>query len=179
MDEKPRLDGDAVPLPPSVPVTNSGAMKLPVFWPGTAEVWFTQVDAQFAIKTVTVSKTIQSDKTVPQVELPFQPTGFSDLLSEPVPETAPEQCSFSLLFLQDILSDQEFLVDSGASASMFPEPKSDSSNGVCLLTADGFPMVCRGTKIIPLCFSCRRDSKFTTGHSSICSPPGCRFSGTL
>ena len=91
MDEKPRLDGDAVPLPPSVPVTNSGAMKLPVFWPGTAEVWFTQVDAQFAIKTVTVSKTIQSDKTVPQVELPFQPTGFSDLLSEPVPETVPEQ----------------------------------------------------------------------------------------
>ena len=32
-------------------------MKLPVFWPEVAEVWFAQADAQFAIRTVTVSKT--------------------------------------------------------------------------------------------------------------------------
>ena len=32
-------------------------MKLPVFWPDTAEVWFAQADAQFAIRNVTVSKT--------------------------------------------------------------------------------------------------------------------------
>ena len=32
-------------------------MKLPVFWPDTAEVWFAQVDAQFAIRNVTISKT--------------------------------------------------------------------------------------------------------------------------
>ena len=33
------------------------ALKLPVFWPEAAEVWFVQADAQFAIKSITVSKT--------------------------------------------------------------------------------------------------------------------------
>ena len=28
-----------------------------MFWPEAAEVWFAQADAQFAIKTITVSKT--------------------------------------------------------------------------------------------------------------------------
>ena len=32
-------------------------MKLPVFWPDAAEVWFAQADAQFALRNVTVSKT--------------------------------------------------------------------------------------------------------------------------
>ena len=32
-------------------------MKLPVFWPDAAEVWFAQADAQFAIRHVTSSKT--------------------------------------------------------------------------------------------------------------------------
>ena len=32
-------------------------MKLPVFWPDTAKVWFAQADSQFAIRKVTVSKT--------------------------------------------------------------------------------------------------------------------------
>ena len=32
-------------------------MKLPVFWPDVAEVWFAQADAQFAIRNMTVSKT--------------------------------------------------------------------------------------------------------------------------
>ena len=36
--------------PPSVPaVTASIALKLPVFWPEAAEVWFAQADVQFAI----------------------------------------------------------------------------------------------------------------------------------
>ena len=42
---------------------------------------------------------------------------------------APAQdkfCSPSLLFLQDILSGPEFLVDSGASVSVFPRPSSSS-----------------------------------------------------
>ena len=85
---------------------------------------------------------------VRQVELPFQPAGFFDALPEPEPE--PEMCSYSLLFLKDIFSDREFLVDSGASVSVFPGPKSTSSDGVRLLTADGSPMICSGTKIIPL-----------------------------
>ena len=32
-------------------------MKLPVFWPDAAEVWFAQANAQFTIKAITVSKT--------------------------------------------------------------------------------------------------------------------------
>ena len=78
----------------------------------------------------------------------------------PVPE--PELCSFSLLFLRDILSDREFLVDSGASVSVLPGPRSDSSDGVRLLTADGSPMVCSGTKIIPLQFYYSAGSKVYT-----------------
>ena len=42
--------------PPSVVAANV-ALKLPVFWPGAAEVWFAQADAQFAIKAISVSKT--------------------------------------------------------------------------------------------------------------------------
>ena len=32
-------------------------MKLPVFWPDAAEVWFAQVDTQFGTRNITVSKT--------------------------------------------------------------------------------------------------------------------------
>ena len=44
-------------LPPTVPVANNVAMKLPAFWPDAAEVWFTQADAQFVIKAMNVSNT--------------------------------------------------------------------------------------------------------------------------
>ena len=43
------------PSSPS-PVVNV-SMKLPVFWPDEAKVWFAQADTQFAIHNVTVSKT--------------------------------------------------------------------------------------------------------------------------
>ena len=44
--------------PPSVPaVAANVALKLSVFWSEAAEVWFAQADAQFAIRSVTVSKT--------------------------------------------------------------------------------------------------------------------------
>ena len=95
---------------------------------------------------------------VRQVELPFQPAGFFDAVL--VPE--PEMFSYSLLFLKDILSDREFLVDSGASVSLFRGPKSMSSDRVRLLTADGSPMIWSGTKIIPLQFSCGSESKVYT-----------------
>ena len=49
-------DADLLP-PPSVPVASNVALKLPVFLPKAAEVWFAQTDAQFAIKSITVSKT--------------------------------------------------------------------------------------------------------------------------
>ena len=61
VDETPELLGDSnadLLPPPSVPtVAASIALKLPVFWPKAAEVWFAQADAQFAIKSIAVSKT--------------------------------------------------------------------------------------------------------------------------
>ena len=61
-----------------------------------------------------------------QVEFPIQPEEF---------------CSSSLNFLKDILSDREFLVGSRASVSMFPGPRALSDDEVCLLMANGLPMV--------------------------------------
>ena len=60
VDENPELDGAADILPPpspSVPVAANVALKLPIFWPDAAEVCFAQADSQFAIRSVTVSKT--------------------------------------------------------------------------------------------------------------------------
>ena len=42
---------------------------------------------------------------------------------------------------------------------MFLGPRSSSDNGVCLLTADGSLLVCSGTRLIPLRFSCGSGSK--------------------
>ena len=45
-------------IPPSVPdLAANVALKLPTFWPENAEVWFAQAEAQFAIKSISVSKT--------------------------------------------------------------------------------------------------------------------------
>ena len=48
---------------------------------------------------------------------------------------------------------------SGALVLVFPGPASTPSDGVRLLTADGTPMHCSGTRIIPLHFSCGSESK--------------------
>ena len=82
---------------------------------------------------------------VRQAETPIKPAGSPPLASAP-----EEFCSSFLIFLKDILSDPEFLVDSGASVSVFPGPKSSSVNGGHLLMADGSPMICSGSRIIPL-----------------------------
>ena len=57
VDENPELVGAADTISPSVPVAANIALKLLVFWPNTAVVWFAQADTQFAIKTITESKT--------------------------------------------------------------------------------------------------------------------------
>ena len=60
VDETPELGGEADLIPPPVPsvlVAANVALKLPVFWPDSAEVWFAQADAQFAIRAISVSKT--------------------------------------------------------------------------------------------------------------------------
>ena len=49
------LSPPSAPSSPS-PVANL-SMKLPVFWPDAAKVWFSQAEIQFAICNVTVSKT--------------------------------------------------------------------------------------------------------------------------
>ena len=95
-------------------------------------------------------------QVVRQVDTPVQP-------SCPPVDSAPEEfCTFTLLFLKDILSDHEFLVDSRASVVVFPGPRSSSDDIVCLLTANGSPMVCSGTRLIPLRFSCGSGSKVYT-----------------
>ena len=46
-------------FPPSAspsPIANF-SMKLPPFWPDVAEVWFTQAETKFTIRSITVSKT--------------------------------------------------------------------------------------------------------------------------
>ena len=56
VDENPELDGAAGTLP-SVSIAANITLKLSVFRPDAAEVWFAQADAHFAIRSVTVSKT--------------------------------------------------------------------------------------------------------------------------
>ena len=95
---------------------------------------------------------------VQQVEIPIKPACPSSAPAPPLTHVlAPvpaEVCCSSLLFLQDILSDIEFSVDSGASVSVFPGPKSASIDRVCILIADRSPMVSSGSWIIHLRFSC-------------------------
>ena len=61
VEETPELVGvskaDLLPPPPVPVVAANVALKLLVFWHEAADVWFVQDDAQFAIKSITVSKT--------------------------------------------------------------------------------------------------------------------------
>ena len=53
-------DGDNVPVraePSSLDLLNTVSVKVPAFWPDSAEAWFVQVEAQFALKGVTASLT--------------------------------------------------------------------------------------------------------------------------
>ena len=53
-------DGDSVHAPAepsSLDLLNSVSVKVPAFWPDSAEAWFVQVEAQFALKGVTASST--------------------------------------------------------------------------------------------------------------------------
>ena len=66
--------------------------------------------------------------------------------------------SSPLIYLQDSKSSRRFLIDSGASVSVFPDQGSSGRNsGVKLLTADGSSLTCSGSRIIPLQF---RNHKF-------------------
>ena len=58
----------------------------------------------------------------------------------------------SLIYLHEELSNRRFLVDTGASISVFPSPTSDKSSGVRLITADGSTVTCSRSRTIPLRF---------------------------
>ena len=68
-----------------------------------------------------------------------------------------------MLFLRDILSSRSFLVDTGASVSVFPQlhaystaVSSSSTPPTRLITAGGDPLPCFGERVIPLQFGQRR-----------------------
>ena len=60
--------------------------------------------------------------------------------------------SSDLIYLHDKLSNRRFLVDTGASISVFPSTSASSTPGVQLLTADGSTLTCSGSRIMPLQF---------------------------
>ena len=62
IEEAPGLEDIEALFPPfstseAVLLAANVLMKLPVFWPVPAEVWFAQADAKFTIRNVTFSKT--------------------------------------------------------------------------------------------------------------------------
>ena len=89
VDDAPVLGTDDMLFPSPadpVPVVASSAvhMKLPTFWPDAAEVWFAQADAQFAIRSISSSKTkfYHAVAVLPQ-EVASQ---ILDLIRAPPPE---------------------------------------------------------------------------------------------
>ena len=61
--------------------------------------------------------------------------------------------SSPLIYLQDSKSSRRFLIDSGASVSVFSDQgSSEKISGVKLLTSDGSSLTCSGSRIIPLQF---------------------------
>ena len=61
-----------------------------------------------------------------------------------------------LVYLQDALSNRDYLVDTGASRSVFPHRSSAAPTGPRLLMADGRLTKAWGSKLIPLQFGSRR-----------------------
>ena len=62
----------------------------------------------------------------------------------------------SLIYLLDLLSSRRFLIDSGASVSVFPAPPSASGSVVRLVTAYGSSLTCSSSRVIPLRFGSHR-----------------------
>ena len=60
------------------------------------------------------------------------------------------------MYLQDALSNRDYLVDTGASRSVFPHHSSAAPTGPRLLMADGRPTKAWGSRLIPLQFGSRR-----------------------
>ena len=91
-----------------------------------------------------------------------KPCSFARIEYEALSSASAECSNSDLLFVSDVLSKREFLVDSGASVSVFPSPRSSSTDGTRLCTADGSFMFCSGSRLIPLRFSCDSKSRIYT-----------------
>ena len=102
----PGLEDISDLFPPSVPASPSPVanvlMKLPAFWPDAAEVWFAQVDTQFAIRNFSVSKTkfYPLDGALPQE---FASQILDLILAPPAgdPYEILRECLISLYTLND------------------------------------------------------------------------------
>ena len=57
-----------------------------------------------------------------------------------------------MTYLQDQLTNRDFLVDTGASRSVFPHNSTAPSTGPRLLMADGHPVCSWGSRTLPLMF---------------------------
>ena len=50
--------------PSSLDLLNTVSVKVPAFWPDSAETWFVQVEAQFALKGASPSSTTASHHSI-------------------------------------------------------------------------------------------------------------------
>ena len=102
--ETPGLKDIRALFPPSAPSLPSPmanvSMKMPAFWPDAPEVWFTQADAQFMIRNVTVIKTkFYHAVAVPSQEVASQ---ILDLIRAPLagdPYGVLRECLITLYML--------------------------------------------------------------------------------
>ena len=100
-------------------VTAAVSLKLPPFWPNDPALWFTQVEAQFATRGVTVEKTkfeyviasLQPEFATEVRDLILNPpeeNPFTTLKTALVDRTAAlEQCRLQQLLTEEELGDQK------------------------------------------------------------------------
>ena len=77
---------------------------------------------------------------------------------QPPPQLASVTSASSLLYLHDNISNERFLVDTGASHSVLPHSSSSAPTGPRLAAASGLVIPCWGTRRVPLKFG---DSDFS------------------
>lgn len=83
-----------------------------------------------------------------------------------------------LLYIQDALSHRFFLVDTGATLSVFPHHSTVPSSGPRLIAANGNTILSWGTRLIPLQFDDRR-FECTSKLAAERRPPNAQFSTSI